>query len=96
MSILKGLEEVRYTCNGCASKDALFETSSNFQDHASSSISMCVQVAFIVAGCTHAAYHRTLTLALGIQAVCMKTFLKTIDSLHAVTLRDSSVAILNC
>ena len=75
---------VRYACNGCASKDALFETSSNFQDHASSSISMCVQVAFIVAGCTHAVYHRTLKLALGIQAVCMKTFLKTIESMYPV------------
>ena len=75
---------VRYACNGCASKDALLETSSNFQDQASSSISMCVQVAFIVAGCTHAVYHRALKLALGIQAVCMKTFLKTIETMYPV------------
>ena len=38
-------------------------------------MSTSVQVAFIVAGSTHAVYYKTLKYALGIDAVCMNVFI---------------------
>ena len=64
--------------HGCASKGAVLETYSKHKEGANT-ISRCVQVAFIIAGCTHAVYHKMLKLALGIQAVNRSIFLKTIE-----------------
>ena len=47
---LGGAISVSYTCSGCASHSALFETSSKYELTNTSEISVAVQVAFIVAG----------------------------------------------
>ena len=46
--------------------------------------SVCVPVAFIIAGSIHATYYKTLQHALGIKAVSMGTFLRTIERIHPV------------
>ena len=50
-------------------------------------ISMCAQVAFIVTGCTHTVYQKTLQLALGIKAVSMPIFFQTIESMYPMVKR---------
>ena len=45
---------------------------------------MCVQVAFIIGGSTHAVYYRTLRHALGIQAVTATIFMDTIHAMHPI------------
>ena len=45
---------------------------------------MCVQVAFILAGSTHATYYKTLCHALGMDAVSMVPFLDTIKRMYPV------------
>ena len=47
-------------------------------------VSMSVQVAFIVAGCTHAVYYKTLKHALGIDAVGMDVFMDTIYGMYPI------------
>ena len=81
---LGGALSVSYTCNGCAAHSALFETSSKYELSNTSEISVAVQVAFIVAGCTHATYFKTLKHALGIDAVHMSAFLSTIEGMYPV------------
>ena len=81
---LGGSITVKYACSGCASKGAVFEASANYELGATTIIGMCVQVAFIIAGATHAVYYKTLQHALGIKAVSMPTFMKTIESMHPV------------
>lgn len=66
-----------------ALKWALFETYSKYESgSAHNVISTSVQVAFIIAGGTHAEYRRTLQHALGIRAVSEVTFLRTIASMY--------------
>ena len=76
---LGGSISISYACSKCASKCALFETSSKY-----SNIGLCVQVAFILAGSTHATYFKTLRHALGIDAVNMVPFLGTIELMYPV------------
>ena len=57
---LGGAISISYACSKCASKCALFETSSKYQLGNISNIGHCVQVAFILAGSTHATYFKTL------------------------------------
>ena len=76
---------VSYSCDGCALKGAMFEThSANHQLGNTNALSMCVQVAFIIAGSTHARYYKTLKHALGIQAVSAHVFMNTLHALHPV------------
>ena len=75
---LGGAVSIKYNCNGCANHEALFETSSKYELHNTSDISVAVQVAFIVAGCTHTTYYKTLKHALGIDAVHWTAFQSTI------------------
>ena len=73
-------------CDGCIMKGAVFETHSQYMDQlrTTNTIRMCVQVAFIVAGCTHALYYKTLKLSLGIQAVSAPLFMGTIESMYPI------------
>ena len=75
---------VSYSCSKCTSKHAVFETSSKYQLGKMSAVSMCVQVAFILAGSTHATYYKTLPHALGMDAVSMVPFLDTIKRMYPV------------
>ena len=43
-----------------------------------------MQVALIVAGCTHATYCKSLRYALGIDTVCAGTFMSTIVKMYPV------------
>ena len=81
---LGGAVSIKYMCNGCVCKTALFETSSKYELTGSNDISIAVQVAFIIAGCTHITYHKVLKHALGIDAVSMSTFQSTIKKMYPV------------
>ena len=47
-------------------------------------MSLQVHVAFILAGCTHATYYKTLQHALGIKAVNERVFMRTIELMYPV------------
>ena len=47
-------------------------------------ISVAIQVAFIIAGCTHMTYYKVLKHALGIEAVSWSTFNSTIKRMYPV------------
>ena len=66
---LGGAVSISYVCNGCGSRTAFFETSSKYELGGINEVSIAAQVAFIIAGCTHATYYKTLKHALGIEAV---------------------------
>ena len=57
---LGGSLSITYVCDGCQLQSATLTTSSGSQLTDSSEISLCVQVAFIISGCTHATYYKTL------------------------------------
>ena len=50
---LGGAITIGYNCDGCASQQALFETSAKYELGSNTEIGMSVLVAFIIAGCTH-------------------------------------------
>ena len=79
---LGGAVSMSYGCDGCASKWAVLGSSMGRQS--STEISMAIQVAFIVAGCTHATYCKVLQHALGMQAVSEATFRDTILKMHPI------------
>ena len=81
---LGGAVSIKYNCNGCGKHEAHFETSSKNELYNTSDISMSVQVAFIVAGCTHTTYYKTLKHTLGIDAVQWTTFQSTIKRMFPV------------
>ena len=47
-------------------------------------VSICVQVAFIVAGSTHMGYYKTLKHALGIDVVGPNAFMDTIRNMYPI------------
>ena len=49
-------------------------------------VSGCVslQVAFIIAGCTHTTYYKALSHSLGIDTVSAPTFMCTIRAMHSI------------
>ena len=57
---LGGVVTISCTCNGCSNQGATFETSSIYELGSATEISTAIQVAFIVAGCTHATYYKVL------------------------------------
>ena len=50
----------------------------------SNTIIVSLQVAFIIAGCTHATYYKMLSQSLGIEAVSATTFMCTIRAMHSI------------
>ena len=82
LNSLGGAVSICYSCNGCTVQRALFE--SCLRDNDSNKVSMSVQVAFIIAGCTHATYYKALKQALGIEAVSANTFMTTIVKMYPV------------
>ena len=81
---LGGAISLLYACSVCAVKGAVFESSVKYPLGNMSNISMSVQVAFILAGCTHATYYKTLRRALGIKAVNERVFMRTIELMYPV------------
>ena len=65
---------ISFACDGC-SKQRVTLRPAEFSLKQKSRVSICVQVAFILAGATHATYVKVLQLALGMEAVAMVTFL---------------------
>ena len=53
-----GAVTIRYTCNGCVSQMAVLETSAKYELGNTNEVSIAVQVAFIIAGCTHMTYYK--------------------------------------
>ena len=68
----------------CSKHEAHLETSSKNKLYNTSDSSMSVQVAFIMAGCTHTTYYKTLNHVLGIDAVKWTTFQSTINRMFPV------------
>ena len=80
---LGGAVSITYASNGCASQWALFETS-KYEFGDATEISVATQVAFIIAGCTHMTYHKTLKHTLGIEAVSWPIFQSTIELMYPI------------
>ena len=74
---------ISFVCDGC-SKQRVTLRPAEFSLKQKSRVSICVQVAFILAGATHATYVKVLQLALGIEAVAMVTFLGTVRCMFPV------------
>ena len=83
---LGGAVTVRYSCDGCGLKGATFEAHSKCETvlAGSNTISVSLQVAFIIAGCTHATYCKALSHSLGIDAVSAPTFMCAIRAMHSI------------
>ena len=81
---LGGAVSIFFTCNGCFLHHAHFESSVRYEGTCTSEASVAVQVAFMVAGCTHANYYRALKQALGMDTVCPNTFMSTIVRMYPV------------
>ena len=79
---LGGAVSIFFTCNGCFLHHAHFESSVQYEG--TSEVSVAVQVAFMVAGCTHANYYRALKQALGMETVSADTFMSTIVRMYPV------------
>ena len=83
---LGGAITVRYSCDGCNLKGATFKAHSECETvlAGSNTISVSLQVAFIIAGSTHATYCKTLGHFLGIDVVSSSTFMCTIRAMHSI------------
>ena len=79
-----GAVSISYVCNGCGSRTALLETSAKYELGDSNDVSIAAQVAFIIAGCTHATYYKILKQALGMEAVGWQTFQSTIKRIYPI------------
>ena len=79
---LGGAVSITYSCDGCLAHHIPFESS--LKCEGTTKIGVAVQVAFIVAGCTHATYCRALRYTLGIDTVCADTFMSTIVKMYPV------------
>lgn len=77
---LGGAVSISCTCNGCGNRGVIFEMSSKYMCELGSAteISVAIQVAFIIAGCTHITHYKVLKHTLGIEAVSWPTFHSTI------------------
>ena len=73
---LGGAISITLSCSGYLLHHFSFESSLKFKG--TTKVGAAVQVAFIVAGCTHATYYKALEYALGIDAVGANTFMSTI------------------
>ena len=74
---LGGTISLSYAYSVCAVKGAVFKASVKYPLGNMSNVSRSLQVAFILAGCTHATYYKTLRHALGIKAVNERVFNRT-------------------
>ena len=79
-----GCVYVSCRCDGCGSGGAYFETYRNQPGRTKDIVSICVQVAFIVAGSTHMGYYKTLKHALGIDVVSPNAFMDTIRNMYPI------------
>ena len=82
MSGLGGAISITFSCNSCLMHHILFESSLKFKG--TTKIGAAVQVAFMVAGCTHATYCKVLRYALGIDAVDPNAFMSTIVKMYPI------------
>ena len=74
---LGGSLSITFCCDGFSINPVVFDTcmKNDQQGGGTNTVSTSVQVAFIVAGSTHAVYYKTLKHALGIDAVGMDVFI---------------------
>ena len=67
---LDGAFSISCSCYGCGNQGMIFKTSKcTYEFGSATEISVAIQVAFIIAGCTHMTYYKVLKHALGIEAV---------------------------
>ena len=79
---LGGAISITFSCNHCLMHHIPFESS--VKCGGTTEVAVAVQVAFLVAGCTHRTYYRALKLALGIDAVTPRVFMSTIVKMYPV------------
>ena len=70
--------KVEIACNGCKIRRLTFDSSPMIESSRRTIVSLALQVAFYVSGCTHAQYYRILKQSLGVQAVTCKPFYEMI------------------
>ena len=75
---LGGAVSISCTCSGCGNRGVMFETSAKYALGSATEISIGIQVAFIIGGCTYTTYYKVLKHAFGIEAVSWPTFQSTI------------------
>ena len=82
---LGGTFSVTCCCDRCF-KGMAFDTSMKHESlySTTTAVGMSVQIAFIIVGCTHAVYYKTLKLALGIDGVSMSIFMNKIRCMYPV------------
>ena len=83
---LGGTFSITWCCDGCSMNPVVFDTCvKNEKLHGNTNaVGMCVQIAFIIAGNTHAVYYKTPKYALGIDAVSIDVFMDTIYYMYPV------------
>ena len=82
---LGGAISINCLCNGCKCKGVVFKSGYPYNmAPRTNEISMSVQLAFIIAGCTHATDYKTLQHAIGIKAVSSSAFIATIERAHPI------------
>ena len=81
---LGGAVSISCTCNSCGNRGAIFDTSLMYELGSAPKISVAIQVAFIIAGCTHTTSYKVLKHALRIEAVSWPTFQSTIERMYPV------------
>ena len=79
---LGGAISITFSCNRCLMHHIPFESS--VKCGGTTEVAVAVQVAFLVAGCTHYTYYKALKLALGIDAVSPGVFMLTIVKMYPV------------
>ena len=81
---LGGAITIGYNCDGCASQQALFETSSKYELGSNTEIGMSILVAFVIAGCTHTTYLKVMKHALGVSTVPWEDFQSTLARMYPI------------
>lgn len=75
---------VKFACTGCTNRNLAFHSSVTVVLSKRTIVSLAMQVAFVVAGCTHAQYSKVLKQCLGISSVSASTFYDIIKLIHPV------------
>ena len=81
---LGGAVIVKFACTGCTDRNLAFHSSVTIALSKRTVVSLALQVAFVIAGCTHAQYSKVLKQCLGVSSVSVSIFYDTIKLFHPV------------
>ena len=81
---LGGAAIVKFACTGCTDRNLAFHSSVTIALSKRTVVSLALQVAFVIAGCTHAQYSKVLKQCMGVSSVSASIFYDTIKLIHPV------------